>query len=237
MPINDSRRVLYRIRSSPIRYCFPSPSTRTARTLMVGSRTAPTPGRSLAGSGSDQMTSAKPRSIRRKVEGTRDEGHERHDGARGEHRGVKRPGSEKGPPEALHDSRHRIQSVDPRGQSHFVELRDHLARRIDHRGDEQPDLDEEGNDVPNVSIFHGEGRQPQTDAHRRGRREQEKERKPEHRHGRPDSVPHHHSNENQKRDREVHDARENRGDRNDESRKVDLGDQVRGAEDCCRRTA
>jgi hypothetical protein len=133
-------------------------------------------------------------------------------------------GIEQGPAEALDDPRHRIQAVHEAHPPRLV--CEHARGRVDDRRRKHPGLRHEGKRVTHVAVDRVERRQPEGYGERRGDCQKHEQRQREDAPARRDAETEHHAEQHHEREGEIDERREDRGDRRDQARKIDLGDQV-----------
>src|SRR5690606_17317302 len=196
--VNRSRRCCNR----PMWYILPRPSTLMAISLIplgqIGKGSFETP--EIIGSTKQDQE-----------RGRRRDGH---NGSRG---GVR---VEQSPSESLHDTGHRIDSVDASpglGQE---------AAGICYRGDEKPGLDDKRYHIANVTKLNVHGGEPVRHPERRDHRQEHKERQPQDLDTGNDAVEKHHGHQHEERKREVYEPCDDGCGRHDEAREVYLRDHA-----------
>ncbi len=133
--------------------------------------------------------------------------------------------AEESPAKAVDDARHGVEAVEP------APLLRHDAARIGDRRQEQPKLRQKREGVLHVAIHGVEGREPETDGQGGGQGEQDEQRQ---RHDLPagnDPIPGHEAGQDDAADGEIEQTTEERSDGDDESGKVDLGNQAATGDD------
>ena len=75
--------------------------------------------------------------------------------------------------------------------------------RVNDRGHEHPDLQQEGHNIADVSVLHVDRRQPYTYPHTRNHRQQEEQRQPENANRRCETVRQHHPQQDDERQTEI----------------------------------
>jgi hypothetical protein len=129
-------------------------------------------------------------------------------------------GAEQRPAEPFDDAGHGIQAIEEPYRF------GNKARRVYDRRCEQPKLDQEGDGILKVAVLDVQGREPEPDAERCGKGEEDEEREEYDIQGRDESVQRHHDDKDEKRKNKVHERRQDPGEGHNQAGEVDLGHDV-----------
>ena len=124
------------------------------------------------------------------------------------------------PPESVDDSHHGVHTVK---QAPF--FRNDLSAET-HRGDVKSELHQKRNDVPKIPVFYIEGGNPKAGAHAGQQGEYHKWGEQQNIPAGRESVIDHHNQQDDKADQEIYKCGNDRRSRDDQSRKIDLSNEV-----------